>query len=381
MTGLLFALVLLVRSRPRRAAGDVALSEVRALLPSAASLTRAHDARGGYTVLDEQREKMGVAVRTLPEAESITGYAGPTDALVVFGSDGRIIGIRIRDSADTANHVADVADDREFMGILNGQTWEEAATFDVRQHDIDAVSGATLTSRALIDGVVFRLHPPSHRQQHAPRVGWQFVDVVIAVAMAGAGLIVWGGPRIRPGLRRWFALAVVIALGWGEGAFLSQTLLVGWATGDVPWRTAPALVLLCALALLAPITTGKNVYCHNLCPHGLLQDLVARLSPWRWHIRPGLRGWLLWGPRILLFTVVVAMLMNVPLDLADVEAFDAYRLSHAAVGSVIWAGASVLAALFVPRAYCRFGCPTGKLLEGLRRKRPQSDTRLGQSGS
>ena len=53
-------------------------------------------------------------------------------------------------------------------------------------------------------------------------------------------------------------------------------------------------------------------------------------------------------------------------DFASWEPFAAWNPQNAAMASLILAGLSVLAAAWVPLAYCHYGCPTGALLDYLR---------------
>ena len=54
------------------------------------------------------------------------------------------------------------------------------------------------------------------------------------------------------------------------------------------------------------------------------------------------------------------------MDLAELEAFDAYLLASAGIASIVLAVAGLIASLFVPQAYCHYGCPTGAIFEFVR---------------
>ena len=69
-------------------------------------------------------------------------------------------------------------------------------------------------------------------------------------------------------MRIGFQLLLIGYLGFVNGDMVSQSLLVGWAQNGVAWRLAPGLVLLVAAAFLTPLLTRRQVYCHQLCPHG-----------------------------------------------------------------------------------------------------------------
>jgi NosR/NirI family nitrous oxide reductase transcriptional regulator len=71
----------------------------------------------------------------------------------------------------------------------------------------------------------------------------------------------------------------------------------------------------------------------------------------------------------LLVWVVVVTLANWPFSLVNIEPFDAYSWRAAAWPTMAIAIVGLAASLFVPMAYCHYGCPTGAVLEYLRRHR------------
>ena len=75
----------------------------------------------------------------------------------------------------------------------------------------------------------------------------------------------------------------------------------------------------------------------------------------------GTAGWL----GYLGWVLVVAML-HLPYSLVPIEPFDAYIVRVAGWATITVAVVGLLASLFVPMAYCRFGCPTGAMLSFLR---------------
>ena len=64
---------------------------------------------------------------------------------------------------------------------------------------------------------------------------------------------------------------------------------------------------------------------------------------------------------LVLFILVVAMLA-LPFDLAGLEPFAAYVFRSSGVATFAVPGLGFVASAFVPQACCRFGCPTGALL-------------------
>ncbi len=111
---------------------------------------------GAQTVTGADGTTLGFVVQTAPESDPVIGYLGPTNVLIAFDDRYHVIGIDLLESGDTAEHVAKVTQDRRFMNAYRGLSWQEAA----RRHDVDAVSGATLTSLAVVESISHRLGNP-----------------------------------------------------------------------------------------------------------------------------------------------------------------------------------------------------------------------------
>lgn len=366
------AIVWLVRDLAirQKTHGDSPLhaDEVKPLLPAAADLRPDSSKRDGLFVLDRAGREIGYVVRTQPECRDIIGYCGVTDALVVLGPDWKILGVRVHRSDDTKDHVHDVVTDRRFLKKWNGMTWDTAANLDLKKAGIEGVSGATMTSMAIARSVKARLQMSRDELIEAPplRFGWR--DWGMLGVLAAATVMAFGRADWRRRWKRPYQVALIVYVGLISGDLVAQALLAGWARNGVPWTTAPGLLLLTAAALVVPWATRKPFYCHHVCPHGAAQELIGRVRPVRWQVNlPAsvVRG-LEFLPVALLGLVLVVAMMAVPLDLAGIEPFDAYLVRSAGVATVGVALAGLAASFFVPQAYCRFGCPTGALLNFVR---------------
>ena len=126
------------------------------------------------------------------------------------------------------------------------------------------------------------------------------------------------------------------------------------------------LILLAAAALSIPVATRRNLYCSHLCPHGAAQQLVKNRIPWRLKLTSRIRSLLRAVPGLLLVGCVVVGMTSSRFSLVDIEPFDAYVWRIAGWATISIAIVGLVAAMFVPMAYCRFGCPTGALLEFVR---------------
>ncbi|MGI9241923.1 MAG: FMN-binding protein, partial [Verrucomicrobiales bacterium] len=131
----------------------VSLELVQEYFPSAAGIGERLEEHGGHFVLDAGRNQLGFVVATSPDSDHIVGYSGPNNVLVAFGADGKALGISVLSSGDTTEHVDEVLADERFMGAFDGKTWEEIQAMQ----RVDGVSGATLTSLAIAEGIIRRV--------------------------------------------------------------------------------------------------------------------------------------------------------------------------------------------------------------------------------
>ncbi|MBI5396865.1 MAG: 4Fe-4S binding protein [Verrucomicrobia bacterium] len=349
------------------AGAPINVEEVAAFLPQTHDLEL--DAAGwlGVHALDTEGRRIGYAVRTMPMCK-ILGYSGFTDTLVVLDTSLKVVGAKIRSTEDNKTHVEDIIYDRQFLRTWNGLTWDEVAAMDIEQANIEGVSGATETSLAIAESITQRLRLGS--AQIVPplpmRVNWN--DAGIGVVALAAMLMAFSHLHGRRWLRRAFQAVVVAYVGFITGDLISQSLLAGWARSGVPWRTASGMVLLVAAALVVPWATRKPLYCQHLCPYGAVQEWFGRLLPQRMrlHLPHSLAAGLRWLPPMLLALVIIVIMVVLPFDLTKIEPFDSFVISAAGQGTIIVALIGLVASLFVPMAYCHYGCPTGALLEFVR---------------
>jgi NosR/NirI family nitrous oxide reductase transcriptional regulator len=347
----------------------ITIEEVRAVFPAADELRPDAGERLGMYVHDAAGQQLGYVLRTAPVSDSVIGYRGWTDTLVAFDPALHVVGVRIRSSQDTRDHVADVANDRYFMKTWNGKSWDEVARTSPEEAGIEGVAGASMTSLAMAEGIMRRLQAADTAlATPAPPLRFAWVDLGLGIIIAIGVVLAFTGTYGRKKVRIGFQLLVISYVGFFAGLPLAQSLFAGWAGSGIPWRSAPGLVLLMAAALAVPWTTRKPLYCQQLCPHGAAQELLGRLAPKRWRIAlpKDLAAGLRWLPPLLLALVIIISILVLPIDIAHLEPFDAYSFRAAGVATITIAIVGLIASLFVPMAYCHYGCPTGALLEFIR---------------
>jgi Na+-translocating ferredoxin:NAD+ oxidoreductase RnfG subunit len=335
---------------------------------------------GLWRVLNAEGDTLGRILRTSPAADNVIGYQGPSDWLIAVDADGQIKGVVLGASFDNEPYVDYVRTDRYFQSLYNERNLTELATVDAATERVEGVSGATMTSIAVAKSLPLaarwyleRTEAFNQRARQLEQPWWAEMVPMLTWRNVSTVLIVLLGALI--GLTRlkrvsWFRLAFQgILIGWlgiTNGDMLSQAMLVGWAQNGVPWRNSLGLFVLTVVALLIPLAMGKNLYCSHICPHGAVQQLVRNRLPWRWKIPRRLESILRRLPLLLLAWVVLVAMLHLSVSLVDIEPFDAWVWSIAGTATKLIFATGLAASLVVPMAYCRYGCPTGKLLDFLR---------------
>lgn len=347
------------------------VDQVAVLFPTAVATSKSPNDPGTWLVTDESGHSPGMVVRSSPHSDNIIGYQGPSETFVGLNSSGHVIGISLPTSYDNEPYIDWIRDDEYFRSLFNDLTIEDLANLDPEEEQIEGVSGATMTSVAMAHGLIVAAQqrmrqPPVDDTTWTSAVEWTLRDLGTAAVVLCGALIALTSLRGNRTVRVLFQLVLIIYLGFINGDLISQAMLVGWAQAGVPWERAGGLVLLSLAAFCIPLTTRRNVYCTHLCPHGAVQQLIKSRSPWRVHLSRRVSRTLRLVPVVLLAWCVVVAMTTLPFSLVDIEPFDAWLIGIAGWASITIAIVGLVASLFVPMAYCRFGCPTGTLLNYLR---------------
>lgn len=125
--------------------------DVLPLVPEAAALEPAMGQQ--HAILNDAGQTLAWATSTLPDARNVVGYRGPSNVLLILDQHSAVLTAQLISSEDTPEHVDAVLRSPDFF--LQFVNWKPGATPAI--DDIDAVSGATLTSLAIAESIAVRL--------------------------------------------------------------------------------------------------------------------------------------------------------------------------------------------------------------------------------
>ena len=307
-----------------------------------------------------------VSLASMAAVPQVRGYGGGINLLLAMDSEGVLRGVRYLDSHETPSYIAGI------QSWLDGLAGQDLSGSPLTLERIDALSGATVSSRAALAAI----------NQSAQKAG--------RIAFGKS----FGGPPVEAQPTNWLSPTLLVTLGWlllcipvylsgsenGRLAFQFGSLLIlgVWLNSQVTevdlvnlglGRFAgladnPQHWLLLGFALGSALLFGP-VWCGYLCPFGALQEFVSRLGH-RFGLRSyssrSLDRWL----RFLKYLLLGLMLITVwstgdshwalfdPMQYAFGDHWPTWILGIAAL--------VLIGALFYYRFWCRYLCPMGALL-------------------
>ena len=361
-------------------------------------LREAHEAKALKNDTLEVTPDGAFVVNTKPLAKDVQGYGGPVP-LKIHIKDGRVAAVEAEPNAESPDFF------NRAKELLNH--WQNKSVDEALAEEVDAVSGATFSSRAIIANMQRGL---AYAKQHGqwgedgsvgalgtsapPIVGGE--DGSVGALETSAPPIVGGEEgsvgALETGASPIVALVVVllgavvplfynnrrlhlvqlavnvVVLGLWTGTFVSYTLFLRIFAGGVSLSAIGALaapLLMLIVALIYPLAGRSGHYCANICPFGSAQELAGKLSRRKLRITPRVLK-LLSVLRNLLWGVLMALLLTGTCTAwIDYELFTAFLYSSASVWVTVLAALFLVLSVWVPRPYCRFVCPTGALIKSV----------------
>lgn len=319
--------------------------EITALSPVTDSLYRG-----------ERREIPGAPLHIA--LESRPSYGGPLGVAVVADAKGEIRQVAILHSTDTSTYLRKVVE----SGVLDPFPGSRTGALP----HVDAISGATISSTAILEGIrqasarieAARVGAPAPTVgKTGPMTRDDGIRSATVALLFGCALFVAGRrfPWSKKKGRALLMVASTLVLGFlfgGQFSLGTVHLLLsgGWMRGVASHAALICLLLAVAVFFL----TRKNLYCATLCPFGAVQEGLGRITgcspPKR---TPGMA----WTVRLVtLSALAAALFFRNPSE----ASFEPFGMAFNFTGSdALFAMTLAIAvgSLVVKRPWCRLFCP------------------------
>ena len=246
-----------------------------------------------------------------------TGYGGPMQVAVGINPAGNLVGVAVANNRETPAYLNDALNSPFFHGLVGKATDDPF----VIGEDLDVVSGASYTARAVADAARVASHQVGTAElgQSFPapqlneiRIGLPEIMIVLLYAV---GLI---GHRRKFKFQkqaRWLSLlAGLIVLGFLYNIPLSLANFNSLLLGFFPvWQTHIYWYLLVGGVIFVFTIDNKNPYCEWFCPFGAVQECAGAIGHAKTWGPPKYRETLRWTQRGLAWlAIVIAMLARNP---------------------------------------------------------------------
>jgi NosR/NirI family nitrous oxide reductase transcriptional regulator len=149
--------------------------------------------------------------------------------------------------------------------------------------------------------------------------------------------------------------------------FLSLGQILGWFSTGINWKAQLFIGIVFILSVTLPMFFGKAFYCTWVCPYGAAQELCGKVTSKKIKVSPQARKNLNNTRETIFFTIMIIFWTGFIFDVSLVEPFAAFSIIKTGYFTLGIAGLFLVISLFVPKAWCNYFCPTGYVLEWIRK--------------
>lgn len=289
------------------------------------------------------------------------GYGGPMTVAVGTDMEGNILGLSIVEQKETPSFLDRVVDG-DFVSSLVGKNYLDAFQLGA---DVDGVSGATYTSRAIAESALRGSREIVEKQlgllvpkESPPKFQFGFPEVTLI------GLYVLGYIGHQKNFKftkqaRWVSILTgMIILGFIYTRPLTLSDISKFLLGFWPeWQTHLYWYLLIGGILFVFTFDNKNPYCEWFCPFGAAQECMGVIGGAKTRSPGRFKPILVWTQRGLAWlAIVLALLFRNP-GLTSYEIFGTLFDLNGTTLQFALLGIVLIASLFIRRPWCTYLCP------------------------
>jgi Na+-translocating ferredoxin:NAD+ oxidoreductase RnfG subunit len=318
----------------------------------------------GYARKGEAAEPVGYVATGLG-----TGYAGPIRIAMSLSNEGRIRAVLILRQTETVAFFRRVLSAR-FLESVTGKHC--ADSFRIGD-DVQAVTGATVSLEGLTDAIRSASRQAARQAQipvpapTSPKIVLGLPEIVLLL-LYGIGVLA-SGPAKRSGrLLRWVGLGLgLVFLGFWLNGPISLIHINALLLGYWPlWQSHFYWYLLLGGVLLPVVVTGRNIYCHSVCPFGAAQQVVGALGGTRMTVPGKIDRLLRWAQRLLAWAAIVCALVFRNPALVHYEVSGTLFSLTGALWQFVLLAVILVTSLIFTRPWCNYLCPIRAVADYIR---------------
>ena len=289
------------------------------------------------------------------------GYGGELRVAVAVSTEGTVQGVTVIDHKETFSFFRHVLRSR-LIEKIKDKSYDDPF---VMGQDIDAITGATYSARALIEAVrnatrqvaVKALNFPAI-EEPSPKVKFGTPEIVLLTLFL-FGLVARQKKFKPKKAARWISMLVGIGfLGFLLNKPFTMVLINKILMGYWPkWQIDLYWYILLGGIILITLIDNRNPYCDWFCPFGATQECLSVIGGAKKKVPDRIHFSLRWFQRMLaLGAVLLALILRNP-SVSSYEVFGAFfRLIGTNILFILLA-VVIIVSLFVHRPWCRYLCP------------------------
>jgi Na+-translocating ferredoxin:NAD+ oxidoreductase RnfG subunit len=340
------------------------------------TLTLMTETEGGQIVFRDETKRNYVVIS---EAE---GYGGPlvvgirasdkTEGEKSTDASGRVVEILSLENKETPSFFAKV----QKKGFFRQFAGKKVSSDFMLGEDIDAVSGATITSMGYTTAVRNAMHIAA-TEHFKLKPDWKqpaWIFGLNEIGLIGVFALAFFVSYVRGPVAKYGRLAMpVVALsivGIYTNSSVSIGQMAGIIMGYIPDFKQHLLWWIMMAGMFGSVLfLGKNIYCAQVCPFQYVERALNKISGVNLAVRPGMQkkartvvAWMTWTALMLIF------LSSHP----TLGSFEPFAMMFSLTGlGVQWyiLPLSLIGSFFVLNFWCRLFCPVGLVLNDMVRVR------------
>jgi NosR/NirI family transcriptional regulator, nitrous oxide reductase regulator len=295
------------------------------------------------------------------------GYGGPMRIAVAVDLEGNIHGLAVVKHKETPSWMKKVLD-TDYLQSITGKTYMDSFQLD---DDVDGITGATFTSRALAEaalkgsrevaGVLLNFDVPE-------KVKSKIIFGIPEITLIGLFALGYFGHQRKFKYTkqvRWISMITgMVILGFIYTNPLTLSDINKFLLGFWPeWQTNLYWYILLGGMLLVFTVDNKNPYCEWFCPFGAAQETMGIIGGAKPRSVGKSKNFMLWVQRGLAWlAIILALLFRNP-GLSSYEIFGTFfdltgsGLQFAVLGIIL------VASLFIRRPWCKYLCPMAPVID------------------
>lgn len=288
------------------------------------------------------------------------GYNGEVKVIIHVDSEGIIKKILPVYHQETPGYFKKI----EKKLFFDRFTGKNISAFQKNQ-TVDVISGATITSNAIIDAIKTGYAKGENiqlTQNRVPVFGALEISIIF-LFITGWLIVKIKSAKIKNFLR-WISVVIsLIFVGFIYNQPITYSRLTAFLLGNRPdfYKEIFFYILLTG-SIVFILFTRKNVYCHSVCPFGAAQEMLAKTGKAK-PFRPQQYKKLKFIQRgIALSVILVALALNNPV-IANYEVFSPFfqlTANYILFGVLFIV---IILSLFIKRPWCHFMCPIDSVFD------------------